>query len=168
MHRRLHQIVAEGAEAGPHPAVAVAQAQLPLDDEADQPLERDQIAPVLGFAERDDPPRAARPVDVGFAAAGPLMGQDHPDQPLRRRERRHRHVQIARLENIERQPAVRQQERAAERKNRNLVRQILEFGIERTRHQENRIADSLRRPATVTGSVGPSASNSSSSCFRAA
>ena len=90
------------------------------------------------------------------------------------------HLEIARLEDIERQCRARQQNCAAKRKNGNPRRQIgwtpiaireCQVGLSPLggrKNQLNRVDDSLRRPSATNGSFGPHASKNCKSCLRAA
>ena len=171
----LTQVAAKPVVVGHHAAVAVLGRQLLDDVEAAHPGQGDPIAPVVGFAEVDDAPAAAGAVDVRLAASRRIPGRaavvirvgfgglDHADHPGLGGERRLHHVEVARLENIERQLATRQEQDAGEREHRDDTGQVLEGRSEGRAGHENSSAENLRRPSTHSGSVDPSASKNCSS-----
>ena len=103
-----------------------------LDIESAQAAQSDLKTLVAGFGKRDDFARAA---GFGERRVFALFFHrlDDADQAHRSRQRGARHRQITRLENIERQIAMRQQQNARQRKSRNHARQAL--GVDnRRRH----------------------------------
>ena len=138
-----------------------------LQAEAADPGERDQIAPVFGFRERRDPPDGADGRQRRRAVRSIRRQRlDHADDALSG-QRVVDHVEIARLENVERQRAARKHQRPAQRKQRHALRQIGCLAIAECAH-ENRMDDNLRRPCLATSDAGPAASNIFSNCLRAA
>ena len=98
--------------------------QLVRHVEAAHAGERDEDAVVGGLFELRD--HAGATGDIGFRlelAALRIGRLDHADQALGRHGVA-RHLEIARLENIERQAPARQQQHAGERKDRNDRRQF--------------------------------------------
>src|SRR6202043_3147422 len=133
---------------------------------------------------------------AGLVLAVRNIRLDHPDQPVAVAQGIVDHRQIARLENIERHLAARQQQRAGQREHRNVLGKLAGsavFGIDRHLRSrcydmsfvylriltakplctlaeyaiyENRIVDSRLRPSTVASSAPPHASKNCTSCLR--
>ena len=122
---------------------------------------------------------------VAGEAAG-LLRLHHADHAVAGQGVEH-HGEIARLEDVERQLAARQQQHARQRKDRQRLGQLLEARARRDCRsgmrsrsmcgrswrrragtQENRMVDSRLRPSTASGSEKPSASKNFRSCWRAA
>src|SRR5690606_28718892 len=127
---------------------------------------------VAAFLKMGQPPQAPdllqRRGALGTFLAG-ILRLDQPDQPFRRQGSID-HVEIARLEDIERPMREGQQQGAAQGKERHLARQVGGLGGTLAHGlpvQENRAVESRRRPLSVAGSLGPQASNNSSSFLRA-
>jgi len=102
-------------------------------------LQRDQIATVARFGELRDAAGAADLIKPGRERVAALLGVrlDHADEPMRPQGVVH-HGEVARLEDVERHVAARQQEGAGERKNRNDVRAILGAAVGRV-HRHGRL-----------------------------
>ena len=77
------------------------------------------------------------------------------------------HLQVARLEDVERQVAARQQQGAAQREDREAARAGWRRARASAEPQLNSTEDSIRRPFSVAGCLGPSASKNLTSCLRA-
>ena len=101
----------------------------------------EDVAAVAGLGELGDAPDAAdaeqrRPRLVSRMRG---VGLDHPDQPVAVAKRVVDHGEIARLENVERHLAARQQQRAGQRKHGNQLRKLAGsaiFGIDRHRRSK--------------------------------
>src|SRR5580658_1957901 len=148
-------------------AVEPALARQLFDDvEAQKPGQRDEIAAVLRLAELGEPPGAADAVDRGLAGIALVSKRLHHADKALARERVPRHGEVARLEDVERQLAARQEERARQRKDRQRRRERREARDERA--HAKRSDERRRRADCVKGSAPPIASKYLTSCFRAA
>ena len=83
-----------------------------------RPAVDEERVPVIGLGKRCNAPGAAGGIDRRIIPGNPrIAGLHHADQPFAG-ERIAGHRQIARLEDVERQPAARQQQHAGQRKDR--------------------------------------------------
>src|SRR5690606_1382259 len=135
--------------------------------------------------EGGDPAEAADLAQLRLAV-GPLRAVearlDHADKPVVA-QRPVDHLQIARLEDVERQASARKEQRCSQWEDRHDLGQVSRLAVSRVanlhaylpttglppslRSQENSSDDSLRRPDSVASSVMPHASKNFSSCRRA-
>ena len=147
--------------------------------EAGDAGEGDEVAAVAGLGELGDAAGAADLAELRHErrcrrppASGWIM-------PMRRspRERLVDHGEVARLEDVERHLAARQEQRARQREDRDHVgqgpavpdrRRSWPCPRPRWARQANSSDDSRRRPARVMSSIGPQASKNWTSCLRAA
>src|SRR5487761_440346 len=147
----------------PRPPEELGLGQFLGDVETRHALEADDVAAVAAFTEFDDAARATGLVERRIADVVLIFERlDHADHAAFA-ERHVGHRQIARLEDVERQHAARQQQRAGERKQHQAVGQRMRRG-----GHANKMVESRRRAATVSGSASPMASKNFSSWRRAA
>src|SRR5262249_42041475 len=115
----LFQIAWKTFVARLHLALGRRVLQLALDLEARDARESNQEAAVTGLAPRRQLPETADRKQRGLRVAGARLARlDHADYPCRA-QRLIDHRQIPRLEDVERQPTARQQQRAGQREDRN-------------------------------------------------
>ncbi len=137
-----HEIVRERRVGHAALPVAGRDLRLLLDAEARHAGELDQVAAVAGFGELGDAADAAdakqvRPV---LGAGMRRIGLDHADEAVAVAQRVVDHLQIARLENVERHLAARQQQGARQRKHRDRAGQIVRAAIDGVhRHERTRL-----------------------------
>ena len=133
VERRLGLLAEVIEKAVPHrldPAVAPASLQFPADPEAAEAGKGDQVAAVLHVAEGGDAAGAADGIDHRrVVPAGGIEGLDHADHAVAE-QRVLKHGDIARLEDMKRQPPARQQENAGQGKDRQRRGQIMGSGFE--------------------------------------
>ena len=123
------EVAREGLPIGADAAITAQHRQFLGDAEARQTGQRDHVTPVIGLGEGGDAAGAADRIDRRVhRAAAPIVLElrfarlHHADQALAA-QRVLRHRQIARLEDVERQPPARQQQDAGQREDRQDVGQ---------------------------------------------
>ncbi len=147
-----------------HAALAIRgeHVELLLDAKARHAGELHHVAAVAGFGELGDAADAADLEQVGLLLRTGMRGirLDHADQPVAVAQRVIDHREIARLENIERHLAARQQQCAGQREHRNVLGQVDRSAIDRI-HRHRRPPcpglpdESLRQTEPRTNACGP-------------
>ncbi|KDP93510.1 hypothetical protein ER13_00930 [Brevundimonas sp. EAKA] len=122
LFRRGRQIVLIGVEGRADLAIGRLGRQFGGDAEPRHPGQGDQIPTVRGFRKTGDPPGAADRRQAGQGRS-PALGLDQADDPVPGHGVVH-HVEIARLEDVQRQLAARQQYGPLQREHRDHLRQI--------------------------------------------